>query len=317
MLDWARERYPKEPGDSDFVYKQTIKAKACDAVRGILPAATLSNVGIYGTGQALRGAAAAHARPPAARGADATRELMLEELRKVIPSFLTRVDRPDRGGAWTAYLARDPRPTPPTSSHRLFGDDEPEPAARRHARSTSTPRAKTRCSRRSATRTRTCPRTSCSTGCARSAPTTASRCCTRTSASAPTGGTSPGRAFERTDYRFDVLADYGAFRDLQRHRMLTIEWQPLHPRHGYDVPGAGRRSRARRRASTRRWNVRPRCTTRWPIRFPEQASYAVSLAYRMRFVMQMNAREAMHLSSCAARRRATRRTGASRRRCTG
>ena len=52
MLDWARERYPKEPADSDFVYKQTIKAKACDAVRGILPAATLSNVGIYGTGQA-------------------------------------------------------------------------------------------------------------------------------------------------------------------------------------------------------------------------------------------------------------------------
>ena len=73
MIDWARERYPKEPADSDFVYKQTIKAKACDAVRGILPAATLSNVGIYGTGQALRGAAAAHARPPAARGAQLRR----------------------------------------------------------------------------------------------------------------------------------------------------------------------------------------------------------------------------------------------------
>ena len=51
MMDWARERYPKEPADSDFVYKQTIKAKACDAVRGVLPAATISNVGIYGTGQ--------------------------------------------------------------------------------------------------------------------------------------------------------------------------------------------------------------------------------------------------------------------------
>ena len=52
MMDWARERYPKDPTDSDFVYKQTIKAKACDTVRGVLPAATLSNVGIYGTGQA-------------------------------------------------------------------------------------------------------------------------------------------------------------------------------------------------------------------------------------------------------------------------
>jgi hypothetical protein len=35
----------------------------------------------------------------------------------------------------------------------------------------------------------------------------------------------PGRALERTAYRFDVLADYGAFRDLQRHRLLTLEWQ--------------------------------------------------------------------------------------------
>ena len=49
----ARDTFPKEPGDSDFVYKSTLKAKACDAARGILPAATLSNVGIYGTGQAF------------------------------------------------------------------------------------------------------------------------------------------------------------------------------------------------------------------------------------------------------------------------
>ena len=48
----------------------------------------------------------------------------------------------------------------------------------------------------------------------------------------------PGRAFERTGYRFDVLTDYGAFRDLQRHRFLTIEWQRLSPRHGYNEPEA-------------------------------------------------------------------------------
>ena len=54
----------------------------------------------------------------------------------------------------------------------------------------------------------------------------------------------PGRAFERTGYRFDVLADYGAFRDLQRHRLLTLEWQPLSPEHGYDTPEAIDRRRA-------------------------------------------------------------------------
>ncbi len=46
----------------------------------------------------------------------------------------------------------------------------------------------------------------------------------------------PGRAWERTQYRFDILCDYGAFRDLQRHRPLTIEWQRLTTDFGYDVP---------------------------------------------------------------------------------
>src|SRR5262249_10920971 len=48
----------------------------------------------------------------------------------------------------------------------------------------------------------------------------------------------PGRAFERTHYRFDILADYAAFRDLQRHRLLTVEWQSLTTAHGYMVPEA-------------------------------------------------------------------------------
>ncbi|HTD49814.1 MAG TPA: FAD-dependent thymidylate synthase, partial [Acidimicrobiia bacterium] len=104
----------------------------------------------------------------------------------------------------------------------------------------------------------------------------------------------PGRAFERTGYRFDVLGDYGAFRDLQRHRMLTIEWQALSPHHGYDVPEpvdeAG--------LAVRFDDAMERSASLYDVladRFPDQAAYAVSLAYRMRYVIQMNAREAMHL----------------------
>ena len=109
-----------------------------------------------------------------------------------------------------------------------------------------------------------------------------------------TAATSPGRALERSSYRFDVLTDYGAFRDLQRHRMLTIEWQRLTPRHGFTRPEAVDAAGGRA-ASTRRWSARPPSTTPCEPDFPEQASYAVALAYRVRFVMQMNAREAMHL----------------------
>ena len=114
MLDWARERYPKEPGDSDFVYKQTIKAKACDAVRGMLPAATLSNVGIYGTGQgyeALLLRMRAHPLPEARSYA----EMMLEELRKVDP-VVPHAGRPARAGRRVerATSSRDPGRTPRT-----------------------------------------------------------------------------------------------------------------------------------------------------------------------------------------------------------
>ena len=89
----------------------------------------------------------------------------------------------------------------------------------------------------------------------------------------------PGRAFERTDYRFELVTDYGAFRDLQRHRMLTIEWQRLGITLGYDMPelvaeaGVGRRlpgvHRTGRGALPHDWcrtsPSRPRTPWRWPI----------------------------------------------------
>jgi hypothetical protein len=104
----------------------------------------------------------------------------------------------------------------------------------------------------------------------------------------------PGRAFERTDYRFDVLSDYGAFRDLQRHRLLTIEWQPLTPNHGYTRPDlvdeagvADVFDEVMTRSAGLYDALKPD--------FPQQAAYAVSMAYRVRYVMQFNAREAMHM----------------------
>ena len=117
--------------------------------------------------------------------------------------------------------------------------------------------------RRAVRRRRRCPTRSCSTSArAHDAPPSAPRCCAPTSAIAPTGATSPGRAFERTSYRFDILTDYGAFRDLQRHRLLTIDWQSL--------SRAPRLHRSRRRSSkpaatptgARSWIDRPSCTTR-------------------------------------------------------
>ena len=104
----------------------------------------------------------------------------------------------------------------------------------------------------------------------------------------------PGRAFESTDYRFELVTDYGAFRDLQRHRLLTIEWQPLNVELGYDVPEVSPRGwpgRALRGVAGAFGGALPRDARG----VPRAGQYAVALAFRIRYSMQMNAREAMHL----------------------
>jgi thymidylate synthase ThyX len=91
-----------------------------------------------------------------------------------------------------------------------------------------------------------------------------------------------------------VLGDYGAFRDLQRHRMLTIEWQPLTPHHGFDLPEPVRAAGLTVRYEESMERSRDLYGALQE-QFVEQAAYAVALGYKLRYAIQMNAREAMHL----------------------
>ncbi len=291
MTDWARARYPKDPGDSDFVYKQTIKAKACDSVRGVLPAATISNVGIYGTGQAYEALLLrmrAHPLPEAHVYA----EMMLEELRKVIPSFLSRLDRPERGGAWVEYL-ESTRTRTETAVSRIFGDVEPEPVSE-VTLTEFDPDGENKVLAAICYPYSSLPEAQLIDRVRRLGADERAALLTAYVGERHNRRHKPGRAFERTGYRFDVLGDYGAFRDMQRHRMLTIEWQVLSPRHGYELPEsvveAGQESRFEEGLERSADLYDALVGT-----FPVQAPYAVSLAYRMRYAMQMNAREAMHV----------------------
>jgi thymidylate synthase ThyX len=99
---WAAEQFPR--GDEpESVWKRSIEAKALDAMRGLLPASSLSHVGVYATGQAYEQLLMRLAASPLPE-ARAFGELALGELREVIPSFVKRLDMPDRGGAWIEYL---------------------------------------------------------------------------------------------------------------------------------------------------------------------------------------------------------------------
>ena len=291
VTDHVRATVPRDPADSDFVYRQATRAKALDAVRGVLPAASLSNVGIYASGQAYEAMLIrmrSHPLPEARQYA----ALMLEELRKVIPSFLRRVDLADRGGRWSDYLSSTRLETSELV-RELFAETPTEHSAP-VVLTDWDPDGENKLVAAICYPYSTLPESQILRQVDDMSHAEKVAILRSYIGQRENRRHRPGRAFERIDYRFDVLSDYGAFRDLQRHRLLTIEWQPLTPNHGYTRPDlvdeAGMTAmfdEVMSRSAALYDDLRPD--------FPEEASYAVSMAYRIRYVMQFNAREAMHM----------------------
>jgi thymidylate synthase ThyX len=291
MQEHFERRYPKGTGDSDGVHRAAIRAKALDTLRGMLPAATQSNVGIYGTGQAfealllrMRASALSEVRECAGR--------MLVELRKIIPAFLTRVDQPDRGGRWTDYLAAARDGIEQRASELAAVEPEERPEV---TLSDFDPDGEIKIVAAALYAVSELPDDQLLSIARRMTPDERVSVLRAYVGHRGNRRHRPGRAFERTTYRFDVITDYGAFRDLQRHRLLTLEWQPLTTRHGYTEPeaiaeaGAGDDWRRVMEDSADLHDAIVAAGLK-PV-----APYAVVMAYRVRFYMEMNAREAMHL----------------------
>ncbi len=287
----VRATVPRGANDSDFIYRQATRAKALDAVRGILPAAALSNVGIYGTGQGYE-ALLLRMRANPLPEARAYGEMMLTELRKVIPTFLRRVDMPDRGGIWSKYLSDNSNNTADLVDE-YFGIVEPEPTAEVTLVDFD-PDGEDKLLAAICYSSSHLPETQLIERVRTLSHAQRVALITAYVGDRTNRRHKPGRAFERLSYRFDVLGDYGAFRDMQRHRLLTIEWQRLTPQFGYARPelideagGTAVFDTAMERSQALYELLRPE--------YPEQAAYGVAMAHRMRYMMHFNAREGMHM----------------------
>jgi thymidylate synthase ThyX len=288
-----RVRHPRAEGVSAAVYKRTIRAKALDALRGLLPAATLANVGIFGTGQGYE-SLLLRMRAHPLQEVRATAGWMLDELREVVPAFLRRVDKPERGGRWTRYL-RETREAVSATARQLLSA-EPSVAEPELVLTDFDPEGELKVVAAALYAVTDLPDRQLLERARSMSPVERAEVLQAYVGDRVNRRHKPGRAFERTHYRFDLLTDYGAFRDLQRHRMLTLEWQPLSPDHGFTVAEAVEEVGALAEWKT----VMERCAETYDaIRRetgrPEVASYAVPMAFRVRFYMEMNAREAMHV----------------------
>ena len=290
---WAERRFPRDDATPEPAYRRAITAKTCDVLRGMLPAATVSNVGIFASGQAyeslllrLRSSELAEARTVG--------DMMLTELRHVIPAFLVRVDQPHRGGVWGDYLATTRADVRSLADELLAGTVTPADARDEVALTWFAPDAET-----DLLVGMLYPHSHLSEAHLRDVVEEMSAENRRRLVEAYTGDRrnrrhKPGRALERVSYRFDVCSDYGAFRDLQRHRMLTIEWQELSCRHGYDTPPAIEEA-----GVAAHWHeAMERQAQLWErllADLPRAAQYAVGFAWRLRYSMQLNARAAMQM----------------------
>jgi thymidylate synthase ThyX len=282
---------PEEADTPAAARERAVRARALDALRGLLPAATTANVGIFASGQAYEALLIrlmAHPLPEA----QACGEAMLVELRKVIPAFLTRVDRPDRGVRHAAYLREVEAATGRVVAETLpvvakadgpevrLVEFDPDGEERVLAHAMWPSSGRTFEDVRERVRGMTADQR------ARVMATYVGERADRRY--------KPGRALEATTYTFEVVCDYGAYRDLQRHRLLSIQAQPLTPHLGYDIPqevvdAGGADAYAASQAAC------AELAKDLAGPFLAEAPYAVTLAHRIRFTMTMNAREAMHL----------------------
>jgi thymidylate synthase ThyX len=290
---WVEDEFPRAPDEPAAAHARAIKAKALDLLRGLLPASSLSHMGIFASGQTYEQLILhllAHPLPEARSYG----QMILEELKAVMPSFVSRVERPDRGGEWIDYLASrarsgerwarrlglaggaDSDTGPSVRLMRVEGDEDDLLAALLFEASAS-------------------PDEAVREAIAGLDDDERAELLGDLVGQRGNRRHRPGRGFEAIRYRFEIVADYGAFRDLQRHRMLTIQWQSLSPDLGAGIPEqvelAGCGEEYRRALETSACEYERLRDSGLALAAP----YALCLGYRIRFILDLNAREAMQL----------------------
>lgn len=304
LLSWVQACTPKDPSTSERAYNSATRAKTLDLLRGLLPMATLTNVGLFGNGRAFEYLLVKLAASPH----EEVRELgisMQQELDQIIPSFVKRA-KTERGVQYAQYLRTNCERTE-LLAQKLLGH---EPASIRHllqvgkhgtSSALSTvqlveydPDADVK-----VVAAILYPHTDLTFEQIKEYVTGLSNTERVEIISTYVGEREsrfhrPGRAFEETYYTFDVLADLGAYRDLHRHRVLTQERQHYSVRHGYVVPielEEANLAQAYRKAL----DYAAETTELIGLDLPDAAQYVVPFAYRLRWRIKLNLREAYHL----------------------
>lgn len=293
LTDFVRSNSDVPKDEQDGAWKGATRAQACDAVRAVLPVATKSTVGIYGSGQAIESLIM---RLRASESSEARRagDQILKQARQVIPTFLERADKPERGGATTAYIAQTRQTMADLASsslHESHGDVSEEVRLVR-----TWPRNELDLLPHMLYEHTNMPLRDIEKSVDSWTIDQKHKAFSTYMGERLNRRHRPGRALEQAHYTWDILCDYGIFRDLQRHRMVDdLEWQKLTPRYGYEIPklveDAGLSDEFEQC-----FDISMQLYSKLVAAgYDYQAQFATLLGHRMRWTVTYNAREAFHI----------------------
>ncbi len=288
----VREKSDVPKDQQDIAWQGATRAQACDAIRAVLPVATKSTVGIYASGQALE-SLIMHLMSDDLPEAVTVGKQLLVESRKVIPTFLERADKPDRGGATIAYNANTRKDVRELTSKYLPDSHSSQTESVQLV--SSWPKNEL-----DLVPDMLYEHSSLSVKELRSQVNKWSIAKKEKVFNAYMGERlnrrhRPGRAIEKAHYSWDIVCDYGIFRDLQRHRMVDdMNWQVLTPRYGYEIPELVEESLLT--------DTFEKCfdlslelySKLQEAGYELEAQYATLLGHKMRWKVTYNAREAFH-----------------------
>jgi len=280
--------------ERDIAWKGATRAQACDACRFLLPVATKSTVGIFASGQALE-SLIMHLQSDDLLEAQDTGNNMLEQGRKIVPAFLERADKPDRGGAMIAYRSNTAHAVAALAKEYLsdtYADDGTEAVTLVE----SWPKSELSIVADMLYEHSNLPLKDIQKEVDSWSYEQKVKTFTAYVGERLNRRHRPGRALEKIHYSWDLVCDYGIFRDLQRHRMVDdLEWQLLTPRYGYDTPTlideAGLTDEFEQCFSI----SLELYSTMQAAGYALEAQYATLLGHKMRWKVTYNAREAFHL----------------------
>jgi len=293
-IPYGNLKLSKDIESAERIYKATIKAKSLDVLRGLLPASTLTNLGITGNGRAfeyLLSTMLASNLNEIKKMADQ----LHTELKVVIPTFVKRandkhgktlqsylVDTRNAISELARYYIKHIKVEENPQSVKLLNFEDNSESEIKVASAILYEYAEGQSLERITQYIRSIM------------PEDRQKIIQTYTKFRTNRRDRPGRAFEIVEYTFEMFTNFGMFRDLHRHRILTMERQLLSTKHGYDIPAEIIDLDIAKDYKDCMYN----CKEVYEIiskKMPEAAQYIVNFAYRYPYFIKVNLREACHI----------------------